>query len=218
MKTTTIAILFVSLGVSLIAGPAVRAFAFQDETPAPAAAATHAAPVDPNVPAAPNALLWARPFVSEKPIEFVVNGEKKLLTKGLILVLDVDKKLVEPLDVPDYVVYVGDAVAQKINSGYVSGKLVVMAPEVDLATAPIWFGSRAVTERLTPSDVSKEKARAAEKAIRPRSEAELRAARRAAGAGRFDVKNMDELWFETGPTILRFAPDERDMVMSLRKS
>ncbi len=170
------------------------------------------------VPAAPAALLFARPFFSEKPIEFVIGGERTTRTKGWILVLEAaDKRLLEPRDAPDFAIFVGDAIAQKVSSGFRSGKIVVMTPDADLATAPIFFGSRLVPDRATPATVAQETAAAKQSAIGPAPPGDLLRARKNGGPEPFRVRDMSDLWFETGPVILRYSPDEREMVESLRK-
>lgn len=170
------------------------------------------------VPAAPTAILYARPFVSEKPIDFVIDGEKVTRTKGMILVIEADKKLLEPLDAPDFVIFVGGAVAQKVSSGCWSGKVVVMAPEADLRSVPVFFGSRLLPDRMTPADARAEVEKAKAAGVVARPTGELREAARKGGPEPFRVADMNELWYETGPVILEHSPEERVMVESLRKS
>jgi len=209
---TAAAAIVIGLGVACGA-----ARAQERDDPASQAPAPSARPAAVTPPAAPAAILYARPFVSERPIEFSIGGEKTTRTRGWILVVEADKSLLEPRDEPDFVLFVGDAVAQKVSSGCWSGKVVVMAPDVDLAKAPIFFGSRLLPDRLTKPVVEGEIARAKERGIAARSADELRRAARKGGAEPFRVRDMSELWFLTGPVILEHSPEERDLVESLRK-
>ncbi|HET9481774.1 MAG TPA: hypothetical protein VFP98_08465, partial [Candidatus Polarisedimenticolia bacterium] len=93
-------------------------------------------------PRAPLELVLARPYEVEEPMPFWVDGKEVEVRRGWILVLRADLELLEPCDAPDHLLFVDGCVAQRINSGYRDGHLVVVTAEADLARALVWFGPR----------------------------------------------------------------------------
>ncbi|MEW6746562.1 MAG: hypothetical protein AB1486_27805 [Planctomycetota bacterium] len=161
-------------------------------------------------------LIYARPFEVEQPIPFVVGGKIEASKKGYIVVLKADLRVLEPMDVPDHVIFAGKAVTQKINSGYRSGYVVAMVPEVNLFESALWVGSRLLPDTITPEVYDREQRAATERKIKPLTKRQVEEAL-AKGGSVLRVKDMNELWFETKPLILQYSPQEREMAESLRK-
>ena len=168
-------------------------------------------------PKAPIELVVAKPFKVEKPIPFVIDGKKKQMKKeGYLLVLKADKDLLAPKNSPDFLIYADKAVGWKINSGYRSGHVVVMVPKCDLLKANLWFGSRLVPNHLTPALFKGEVRDASSRKVKPFSKKAVTKALKT-GGDTLVVKDMNELWFESKPLILRYSPDERELAESLVK-
>lgn len=168
------------------------------------------------VPKAPIELVYARPYQVEKEMGFSIGGKIEKVKKGYVLVLKADLKLCEPKNVPDFTLFVDGVLAQRVNSGYVDGHLVVLIPEVDLTKALVWFGSRLVADRVTPAIVAHERAAALARGIKPFAPEKVAAAL-ALGGDTLRAKDMNELWFLQKALILKYAPAEREMAESLRK-
>jgi hypothetical protein len=192
--------------------------------PAPFASALAQETVALHVPAAPLELVVVRPFEVAEPFEFRVAGEVVEYTKGHVLVVRVDKALVEPRNEADHVLFLGDSVLQKVNVGYEDGYIVAIAPDFDLFRKRLYFGARAVPARMTAADFTEQEEAAVQAGIQPFDTeviAKARAQRFAAFPGRqpvgerFVAGNMNELWYQTAGLILQYAPAEEEMARSL---
>jgi hypothetical protein len=168
------------------------------------------------VPKAPIELVYARPYEVEKAMDFIVDGKVEKVKKGYVLVLKADLKLLEPKDVPDFALFADRAIGQRVNSGYRDGYVVVITPAIDLAKAPIWFGSRLVPDRVTAPIVESERAAATGRGIQPFAADKIAAALKL-GGDTLHAKDLNELWYEQKPLIIKYAPAEREMAESLRK-
>jgi len=168
------------------------------------------------VPKAPIELVYARPYEVEKAMDFIVDGKVEKVKKGYVLVLKADLKLLEPKDVPDFVVFADRAVGQKVNSGYRDGYVIVITPTIDLGKALVWFGSRLVPDRITPAIVEREHAAATARGIQPFAAEKIAAALKLGGEV-LHAKDLNELWYDQKPLILKYAPAEREMAESLQK-
>ena len=69
---------------------------------------------------------------------------------------------------------------------------------------------------MTREDFRREEQAAIDKQIAPFSKKQVAAARKLGGE-KIVAKDLNELWYETKPLILRYAPAEREMAESLRK-
>ena len=181
-RTRLHAALLATLALALtVVGPP-NAIGLQ-ETPSPAALA----------PAAPLELVYARPYEVEKPMDFHAAGETVKVRKGWVLVLKADLKLLRPMNSPDHVLFIGDCVGQRINSGYKDGYLVVVAPECDLQKTPLWFGSRLLPDGLTKEQIEAEWKAAAASGIGPFQERAVKRARARGGAETLKARDLNEL-------------------------
>lgn len=138
--------------------------------PAPAAPGqvVQGTPGIPMTPLAVKGVLSARPFTLTQGYEYDWRAERPVVTEGTMLVLDVDPAAVYPRQVAQPVLYVGNQTAERVNVGYVSGKVVVIVPgKVDLATAPIWFGTPMLPEKVDANVIKVERDKADKAGIKP---------------------------------------------------
>jgi len=183
-----------------------------------AAVAVAEMPPVPPTPAAVSDVVYVRPFELANGFSYTWNQERPTVTSGTLLVLKVsDKNLVLPRQMPEPVLYVGDSTAQRINSGYESGYVVALVPgEVDLATAPIWFGTPELPERVSNAMVGQERAKATAAGIGPVSKATQGAAQARGGAA-LQAEDLSALLrTEVAELILEYSPQEKDLADGFR--
>lgn len=127
-----------------------------------------APPPLPETPAAADDLIYAQQFQLDSGFTFRWSAERPIVTEGWILVIEVNPSLVYPRQTAEPVLYVGDYTAQRINHGYPEGRVVAVVPGgVDLASAPIWFGTPELPERVSRATATAERAAADAAGIRP---------------------------------------------------
>ena len=168
-------------------------------------------------------LIAARPFTLETPARHFWRREAPLYRAGWILVLDVDGHFVTPRQVAEPVLYVGNETAERINSGAVSGRLVVIVPSelgpdgrpaLDLARAPVWFGAAELPERIDAAAIQQSVLEGAQNGARAFSSAEIAGALQS-GGGPVSFRDRDDLEVEAALFVLAHAPDERDLAQGL---
>jgi hypothetical protein len=122
----------------------------------------------PPTPSPVRDILYARPFTLERPYRNDWSKERAVVSTGVLVVLDVDPAFVIPRDNLEPVLYAGNVAVQRLNHGHLSGRVIAIIPgNVDLAAAPIWFGSPGLPERVTEEVVRSERARAEKAGVRP---------------------------------------------------
>jgi hypothetical protein len=130
-------------------------------------------------------ILDARPFAVDEPFVHEWRAEKPLASAGYLLALQVDPELARPRQTYEPVLYVGEQTAERFNAPETGGVLIVLVPApldpsgrvaLDLDTAPIWFGSLELPERVDAARIAREVAAARAAGIGParRAVAELR--------------------------------------------
>jgi len=176
-----------------------------------------APPAIPSTPAAVDGLVYARTVTLESGFTYVWNAEKPTVTTATLLVLRVDPDLVFPRQVAEPVLYVGDHTAQRINAGHQSGHVVALVPgEVDLATAPIWFGTPDLPERVDAATVKAERSLAAQAGIAPFTREQVAAATAKGGAA-LNASDMEALLrTEVAELILEHTPQEAHLAEAFR--
>ena len=169
-------------------------------------------PAVPSTPADVEDILYARPFTLEKGYNFDWSKERPLLTEGTLLVLKVDPALVYARQVAEPVLYVGDRTAERVNIGHRSGRVIAIVPgHVDLRTAPIWFGTPELPERVTGGIVRAERALADEAGIRPFSADKVKAAL-ARGGDELKIEGRDALRPHFAALLQQHSPVETDLI------
>jgi len=173
-------------------------------------------------------VLAASPVSIDSPFEFDWRLERPSVSGGWLLVLEVDPDLVFPQQTAEPVLFVGDQVAQRINVGWTSGRVVAFVPsareevtgqlKLDLLKAPIWFGTPRLPEQISQSMIEQERAAATAAGIRAFGAAEITRARSAGGAGEKHVADLDGLMIEAAALIDLYAADEMELAELLRRS
>jgi hypothetical protein len=168
----------------------------------------------PSTPAAVKSILYARRFTLERPYQNDWSKEKAMVSTGRLVVLEVDPALVVPRDALEPVLYAGNVAVQRLNHGDQSGRVIGIVPgDVDLASAPIWFGSPELPERVTASIVRSERALAEKAGVRPFSATTISGVEReAVGAADLAVLLRDVV----APLVYEYSPHEKNLADSWR--
>jgi len=171
-------------------------------------------PAIPETPAAVHTLVYAQPFSLEEGYRFDWRAEHPTVVEGYILVLKVDPDLVYPRQMPEPVLYVGDQTVERVNIGHKSGHVIAILPEkIDLATAPIWFGTPDLPERVDAEIIAAERARAEAAGIEPFAAAAVDASLRAGGEA-VSFESHDHMLHHLATLIQTYAPEERILAES----
>ena len=173
-------------------------------------------PAIPATPAAVDDIVYARPFTLDEGYKFEWRKDGKVFTAGTLLVLKVNPDLVFPRQVAEPVLYVGDTTAERVNSGNGSGHVVAIVPgKVDLKSAPIWFGTPDLPERVDAATIKAERAAAIKAGIKPFGKEKAAAAETAGGKTRLNVADRYELRRDVAHLILEYASDETELAEGL---
>lgn len=169
------------------------------------------------VPATPSAVIdivEIQPFRLKAGYRYDWLQNRPLVSAGLLVVLRVDPKYVSPRATAEPVLYAGDQTVQRLNQGHRSGHVIGIIPgEVDLASAPIWFGRPELPERVTPQIIRAERALADKAGIKPFSPDKIKGARRDA----IDVGDLAALLRgRAADLVLKYSPDEKDLAETWR--
>ena len=172
-------------------------------------------PAVPPTPAAVDGILYARRFTLKKGYLFEWSKERPLVTEGMILVLKVDPALVYPRQSLEPVLYVGNQTAERVNSGYRSGRVIAIVPgKLDLKKTPIWFGTPELPERVDAGAIKQERRLAQKAKIMPFETAKIEQAMKR-GKGPLEAADRDELRRRLAPLVKQHSPAEKALVNSL---
>lgn len=140
-------------------------------------------------------ILWARSFTLGQGY---ASGQS-LVKSGTLIVLDVNPDFVfqrEDGKVPT--LFVGGVAVERVNVGYISGKVVAVVPgAVDLKKSPVWFGTAGMDRS----------------AVKPFSGAAVDAALALGGSDTYATKA--DLLAAAASVIRTYAPDEFNLADSL---
>jgi hypothetical protein len=143
-------------------------------------AAIEPGPVPPT-PAAVIDIVEIQPFRLKTGYRYDWLQNRPLVSTGLLVVLKVDPRYVFPRDTAEPVLYAGDRTVQRLNQGHRSEHVIGIIPgEIDLASAPIWFGRPELPERVTPQSIRAERALADRAGIKAFSRDKIKGATRKA--------------------------------------
>jgi hypothetical protein len=186
-------------------------------TSAMVSVALAAAPAVPDTPAAVDDVVYARTFTLDNGFHFCWSKDRPLVTTGTLLVLRVNPDLVVPRQTAEPVLYVGNQSAERVNSGHESGYVIAIVPgEVDLATAPIWFGTPELPERVDAAMIKSERAQADAAGIKPMAASKIKAALRSGGT-QLNVADKDALLRgEVATLIETHSPEDRQLAEDFR--
>ncbi len=169
------------------------------------------------VPATPSAVIdivEIQPFRLKAGYRYDWLQSRPLVSAGLLVVLRVDPKYVLPRDTAEPVLYAGDRTVQRLNQGHRSGHVIGIIPgEVNLASAPIWFGRPQLPERVTPAIAKEERALADKAGIKLLSPDKIKGARREA----IVVDDLAALLRgRAADLVLKYSPDEKELTETWR--
>jgi len=180
----------------------------------------------PNSSGQPQAGVWdllaAIPFKVDQPYTHWWRKEQPSVRAGHLLVLAVDPEVVQPRQIAEPVLYAGDQTAERINSGFADGALVVLVPSTpnsdgwparDLTNLPIWFGDPALPEQVDEAAI-----RQAQALVPNRlgfGSARVNAALDTGGEP-LHCRDLAELYVHAADWVERFAPQDRHVVERLR--
>lgn len=180
----------------------------------PTPAISDEVPPHPKTPAAVTELILTQPFRLAKGYKYDWSKEQRIVTSGTLVVLKVDPALVFPRNSAEPVLYAGDQTVQRLNQGHESGHVIGIIPgDIDLTTAPIWFGRPELPERVDEKMIRAERAMADEAKIQPfeanivqRATQEVLEAPDLSSLLRDHVANM----------VLEYSPQEKDLAETWR--
>lgn len=113
-------------------------------------------------------VLKVQPFELTRPYNYEWSAERPAVTRGQIVLLDVDPAFLVPSDTRQAVLYCGALPVERLNSGWPDGRLAVLVPgEVDLAQTPFFFGGYELPEAVTRTDGMARLAIAERNGLRP---------------------------------------------------
>jgi hypothetical protein len=163
-------------------------------------------------------VLFAQDFELSESYTHWYRAEQPAVTRGTILVLEVDPELVIPRETHESVLYVGDQTAERINKGHTSGRVVVLVPAgtgASIDSQPIWFGTPALPERVDAAIIAVERQKAVRDGVKALPVARWQAARLSAGA-LLSLPDRAELNIYLADLVERFSPDEIDLINGMR--
>lgn len=173
----------------------------------------------PTIPANPAVelpvqLVSAQAFTLQNAERHTWRAEQPEFKSGLLLALEADAAYLAPRQLAEPVLYVGNQTAQRVNTGYPSGQLIVVVPNMtleELASAPIFFGQPMLPENVTAAIANVELRNAVESGL--------------TGSPNFtqvtesqvvEALDLEDLFFQASFLIEEHAPDERDLIDGLR--
>lgn len=163
-----------------------------------------------------SALLYARPFSLERPYVNAWTRELQPIRSGYILVLEADPALLQPRQTWMPALYVGARPAEVTNIGVESGRVVVLvADDTDIYSAPAYFGSVELPERVDAARGAEELAAARGIGVQPFSRDMVDAALREGGA-LLAARTIDGVYREVADVIARYSPQEQELVERYR--
>ena len=168
----------------------------------------------PATPASVKNILYAQRFTLETPYTNTWSKERARITAGVLIVVEVDPAYVIPRETFEPVLYAGNFAVQRLNHGYPSGRVIGIVPgNVDLSSAPIWFGSPQLPERVTESIVQSERARAEKAGVRAFPSARISGVQRSTVVAK-DLATL--LRTVAADLVYEYSPQEKDLADSWR--
>ena len=168
----------------------------------------------PITPAPVRNLLFAQPFTLETPFTNTFSKERERISNGVLIVVEVDPALVIPRNTLEPVLYAGNAAVQRLNHGEGSGRVIGIVPgTLNLATAPIWFGTPELPERVTQNTIQYERGLADRAGVRAFPQARLASIQRPAIAAK-DLATL--LSTVAANLIYEYSPQEKQLADSWR--
>jgi hypothetical protein len=169
----------------------------------------------PSTPASVKGVLFAQRFTLDTPYKNTWSKDRAKVSTGVLVVLEVDPAYVLPRNSLEPVLYAGNFTVHRLNHGYPSGRVIGIVPgNVDLTSAPIWFGSPELPERVTGSIVQAERARAERAGVKAFARASISSVERPAIA----AKDLATLLRDVATNLVyQYSPQEKELADSWRR-
>jgi len=183
-----------------------------------------AAPMTVTTPATAWHLIESRPYVLDEAYTSYDRAETLEVRSGWALVLEVPPGYAALRNGLMPVLYVGDQVAERWNSGETSNRIVVTVPceldeagepALELETALVWFGTPELPERVDAKRIAEERALALAAGVASLSASEITDAR-ALGGDLLTLRDHSDLGRELAKWVDLYAPDEAEYAANLR--
>ncbi len=168
-------------------------------------------------------VLFAQPYVLDEGYVHSWRAERPLTDAGFLLVLEVEEAFTVPRNTEESVLYVGEEVAERINWGAGSGRVIALvpapldaegAPALDLESALIFYGSPGLPERVDAALVQVELAAARAAGVKALSAAGASSALEA-GGGQERFTDRTALERHAAQLLLEYSPNEVELAESL---
>lgn len=194
----------------LVAGVSFTLYARAGGAPAPE-------PERPALPLQPTEaeieLVFVQPFALDRPGVHSLRAERPAYDRGQLVVLRADPERWLPRQGYESVLYAGAETARRVNVGHGSGHVVAIVPgDVDLSVEPIFFGAPELPERITAEEARRQRDGARAAGL----PGALAAAAAVEHAEPLHAEDEHGLFWHASTLVERYAPDERDLVDSLR--
>ncbi len=168
-------------------------------------------------------VLFAQPYVLDEGYVHSWRAERPLTDAGFLLVLEVEEAFTVPRNTEESVLYVGEEVAERINWGAGSGRVIALvpapldaegAPALDLESALIFYGNPGLPERVDAALVQAELAAARAAGVKALSAAGVLSALEA-GGGQERFTDRTALERHAAQLLLEYSPNEVELAESL---
>ncbi|MDE0892030.1 MAG: hypothetical protein OSB14_07585 [Planctomycetota bacterium] len=168
-------------------------------------------------------VLFAQPYVLDQAYVHTWRAERPLTDAGYLLVLEVEEAFTIPRNTKESVLYVGREVAERLNWGTGSGRVIALVPAsldadgvpaLDLESALIFYGSPELPERVDAALVQAELAAARAAGVEALSGARALTALEA-GGGLKRFADRTTLERHAARLLLEYSPSEAELAESL---
>jgi hypothetical protein len=168
----------------------------------------------PATPAPVKNILFAQPFTLETPFINTFSKEHERVSNGVLIVVEVDPALVIPRNALEPVLYAGNVAVQRLNQGELSGRVIGIVPgTINITTAPIWFGTPELPERVTDSMIQRERGLAERAGVRAFTADKMSSIQRPVIAAK-DLATL--LRTVAADLVYQYSPQEKQLADSWR--
>ncbi len=154
-----------------------------------------------------------QPFELGESLTHHYRAEQPSYSRGWLVVLEAPRELLASRQVAEPVLYVGDETAARVNIGADSGRLIAIVPDfgdLDIETAPVFFGAAQLPEQVTREMARAELTKAQGLGVQAAVE---RAER---GLAPIELPDAYELYYYASTLVARHSPQEIDLIQGLQ--
>jgi hypothetical protein len=163
-------------------------------------------------------LVYARAFELATPATHWWRAEQPSYTKGLLVVLEANPNWLAPRQTAEPIIFVGGQTIERINTGYPSGQLVGIVPNMtlaELAEAPIFFGQPGVPEEVDAAHIAIELDAAIASGLQGPGKARVNLAS-AHDSTLLSTTDQRDLYTHSADLIETYSPDETSVIEGFR--